>query len=129
VSITFECSGKQGALLYLPFPASREETTAHDDFSNWIVKHTDECLNVAKDLGYGVNRTEDIVLVTGRRLARSWFSVAFSEGRGLAEVSFRIEVFGEFGVRFMVQDVSGAELNPGPTGAVGFCTNLSLKTC
>ena len=120
VPITFECSGKQGALLYLPFPASREETTALDDFSNWIVKNTDECFKVAKDLGYGVNRMEDIILVTGRRLARSWISVAFSEGLGRAGVSFRIEVFGEFGVRFKVEDVSRGDINPGPTGEVGF---------
>jgi hypothetical protein len=120
--VTFVYSGKQGALLYLPFPADRKETIARGDFSKWLVKNIDDCLKVAEYLGCGINRMEDIILVTGRHLAKSWISVAFSESRGNSEVSLRIRMSGDSGVRFVVQDVSGGELKLGPTGAVGFCT-------
>jgi hypothetical protein len=128
-TVTFVCSGKQGALLYLPVLAEREETTARGDFSKWIIKNIDDCFKVAEDLGFGVSRIEDIVLVTGRHLAKSWVSAAFSSARGGAEVSFRTQVCGDFGVNLVERDVSGGELKLGPTGEVDFCTILSPDTC
>jgi len=80
--VTVSCSGKQGALLSLPFPAACEDTIAQGDFGRWLAKNIDCCMKVAEDLGLGVNRMEDIILVTGRHLARSWINVAFSDTRG-----------------------------------------------
>jgi hypothetical protein len=120
--VTFVCSGslKQGALLYLPFLADREETNARGDFSKWIIKNIDGCYKVAEDLGCGVNRMEDIILVTGRHLARSWVSAAFSSSCRGGEVSFRIRLSGDSGVHLVERDVSGGELKLGPTGEVSF---------
>jgi hypothetical protein len=110
-------------LLYLPFLADREETIARLDFRKWIVEHIDDCLKVANDLGYGVDRMEDIVLVTGRHLAKSWVSVAFPARRGTvqSEVSFRARVSGPSSVHFVHLDESGGELKLGPAGEVDFC--------
>jgi len=118
--VTFSCSGRQGALLCLPFPADLEETVAHGDFSKWIVKNIDDCLRVAEDLGCGISRMEDIVLVTGRHLARSWISVAFSESLGGSQVSFKVRASGDSNVHLEERDVRGGELKFGPSGEVSF---------
>ncbi len=72
---------------------------------------------------------EDIILITGRHLARSWASVAFSETRGGARVSFGVRVSPGpgFNVHLEERDVSGGELKLGPCGEVSFCTILSLN--
>src|SRR5712672_995559 len=90
--VTFSCSGRQGALLYLPFPAEREDTVALGDFGKWLIKNIYGCMRLAEERGLGVNRMEDIILVTGRHLARSWIRAVFSESRGGAEVSFVAQV-------------------------------------
>ena len=124
--MTFSCSGRQGALLSLPFPAEREDTIAHGDFGKWIVKNIYECIKVAEDLGLGVSRMEDIILVTGRHLARSWVNVAFSESQGRARVSFGVQVSGVSGVHLNERNMRGGELKLGPSGEVGFGT-ISLR--
>jgi hypothetical protein len=117
--ITITCdSGRQGAILSLPFEADREETIARGDFGEWIVKNIDDCLEFANGQGYSVGRTEDIMLVTGRHLARSWVSVAFPAGHREARVSFR-RISRRSGVHFVKQDDIGGELKLGPSGEVG----------
>lgn len=123
--VTFSCSERRGALLCLPFPADHEETVAHGDFSKWIVKNVDDCLRVAEDLGCGVNRMEDIILVTGRHLARSWISVAFSESLAGAQVSFNVRASGNSSVHLEERDVRGGELKLGPSGEVSFPITLN----
>ncbi len=70
---------------------------------------------------------EDIILITGRHLARSWASVAFSETRGDARVSFGVRVSPGFNLHLEERDVSGGELKLGPCGEVSFCTILGLN--
>ncbi|KAI0288769.1 hypothetical protein BC826DRAFT_1107508 [Russula brevipes] len=114
--VTVTCSGKQGALLSLPFPAEREDTVALGAFGEWLVKNIDHCLRIAEDRGLGIHRTEDIVLVTGRHLARSWINVAFSETRRGAQVCFGVIVSGTSGVHLEGRSISGGELKLGPSG-------------
>jgi hypothetical protein len=78
-------------------------------------------MRLAEDRGLGVNRMEDIILVTGRHLARSWARAVFSESRGGARVSFCVQVSGDSLVRLEERNVSGAQLKLGPNGEVGFC--------
>ena len=118
--VTFSCSGRQGALLYLPFPAEREDTVARGDFEKWIINNIYNCMRLAEERGLGVNRMEDIILVTGRHLARSWVRAIFSESRGGAEVSFVAQASGSSAVHIEERNVSGAQLEFGPNGEVGF---------
>ena len=120
--VTFSCSGRQGALLYLPFPAEREDTVALGDFGKWIVKNIHDCMRLAEERGLGVSRMEDIILVTGRHLARSWARAVFSESRGGGQVSFCVRVSGHSVVHLEERNVSGAQLDFGPNGRVGSCT-------
>jgi len=115
-SITFSCSGTKGALISLPVPAQCEDTIAHGDFSKWITRNIDDCMRLAEDLGWGVNRMEDIILVTGRHLAKSWVNVAFSESRRGAQVSFGVRVSGVSGVHLEERNGTGGELKLGPSG-------------
>jgi hypothetical protein len=78
-------------------------------------------MRLAEERGLGVNRMEDIIFVTGRHLARSWVRAVFSESRGGAEVSFIAQVSGDSIVHLEERNVSGAQLEFGPNGEVGFC--------
>jgi hypothetical protein len=78
---------------------------------------------------------EDIVLVTGCHLARSFANIAFSDSRGEEQVSFEVKVpdISEVEWRFPFEDVQGAALNVGPNGQVRFryfpvSTHLSTPT-
>jgi hypothetical protein len=117
----------RGALMYLPLPAERQETVARREFGEWIIENVDACFKIAVDLGYEVDRMEDIVLVTGCHLARSWVNIAFSESRGGAEVSFSVQVSGNSSVHFDEQHVRGRGLKLGPSGKVGFLTRFYLQ--
>ena len=110
--------------MYLPFLAKRQDTIAHGNFGEWMLENIDACFKVATDLGCGVNRMEDIILVTGCHLARSWVNVAFSENRGGAQVSFGVRVYGSSGVHFDEQNMSGRGLKLGPSGEVGVLHNF-----
>lgn len=123
--VTVTCSGKQGALLSLPLPAEREDTIARGDFGKWLVRHIDDCMKIADDLGLGINRMEDIILVTGRHLARSWVSVLFSEYRTGARVSFVAQPSGNnSGVRLQERSMTGGDLKLGPSGEVSFLFHI-----
>ena len=126
--VTFSCSGRQGALLYLPFPAERQDTVARGDFEKWIICNIYNCMRLAEERGLGVNRMEDIILVTGRHLARSWVRAVFSESRGGAGVSFVAQASGASVVHLEERNVSGAQLEFGPNGQVSFYTNPKNST-
>jgi hypothetical protein len=111
-------------------PAQREDTVARGDFAKYITKHIDVWFAFARDLGLGVTRMEDIVLVTGRDLARSWTNVAFSESQEGEQVSFGVQVTGTSDVQWQVslEDVRGAAVNNGPSGQVR-CLPSTVSRC
>jgi hypothetical protein len=102
--------------------AQREETFTHGDFAKCITKHIDVWFAFARELGLGVTRMEDIILVTGRDLARSWTNAVFSENDGGEQVSFGVQVAGNSNVLWQIslQDIRGAAVNCGPSGQVYF---------
>jgi hypothetical protein len=103
-------------------PAQCQDTISRGDFSKCICNRIDVWFQFARDLGLGVTRMEDIILVTGRDLARSWTNVAFSEDQGEEQVSFGVEVTGTSNVEWQVahRDIRGTALNFGPSGKVSF---------
>ena len=112
-------------MLSLPVPARREDTIARGKFGAWIVKHVDSWLAFCRSLGLGVERLEDIVLVTGCHRTRSYTNVAFSESRDGAQVSFGVRV-GVSGAditwQFSREQIGGVALNCGPSGDVRPCS-------
>ncbi len=85
-------------------------------------------MRFAEEEGLGVDRMEDIILVTGRHLARSWVRAVFSDSRGGAQVTFIARVSGASNVHLEERNVSGAQLELGPRGQVGFAPFLRLPT-
>ena len=75
-------------------------------------------MRVAEDLGVGVNRMEDIILVTGRHLARSWVNVIFSESQKGAQLSFVSQASGNSRVHLEERSATGGDLKLGPSGEV-----------
>jgi hypothetical protein len=102
-------------------PAQYANTIALGDFGKWLIKHIDVWFAFARSLGLGISRMEDIILVTGRHLARSSANVAFSESQVEEQVSFGA-ITDISGVNVMWQfsgkDIGGVEFNPGPDGQV-----------
>lgn len=109
-------------MLSLPFPAQREDTFALGDFGKWIIRHIDLWFAFAENLGLGIKRMQDIILVTGCHCAKSWVNVAFSEGHRDAEVSFEAQPSGVSGVNIGRRLVRGdVVLKLGPSGEVRLC--------
>ncbi|KAI9511932.1 hypothetical protein F5148DRAFT_1280314 [Russula earlei] len=94
-------SKRGGAVLSLPVHAQRQDTLARGDFGRWIVKHIDRWFVFARRLGLGIEHMEEIILVTGCDLTRSWANIVFLGGQTDAQASFGFE---------------GALLNQGPRG-------------
>lgn len=110
----------KGAVLSLPIQAKCEDTVALGDFGKWMISHIDRWFAWGRELGVGINRMEDIVLVTGAHLSRSWTNVAFLEDQTNAGVSFEFRVAADTGIDWNVSPdrITGALLNRGPIGKV-----------
>ena len=79
-------------MLSLPVDAQREDPRARGDFGRWIVRHIDSWFAFARGLGIGIEQMEDIVLVTGLHLTRSWANVAFLEGDTSGRATLGVKV-------------------------------------
>jgi hypothetical protein len=113
----------QGAVLRLPIQAKGEDTVANADFGKWIIRHIDCLFAWVQQLGLGISRMEDIVLVTGAHRTRSCTNVAFLGGQGDAQASFgaKVEHRGDIVAvnwNFSHERNRGAVLNRGRNGEV-----------
>ena len=118
---SFSCPRNEGAVLCLPIKAKREDTVARTKFGKWIISHIDCWFAWARQLELGVDRMEDIILVTGTHRTRSCANVAFPGGQRNAHVSFRAKVDHSGEIVTVKWQLShernrGAVLNCGPDG-------------
>ena len=104
--------------MSLPVSAQGEDTVAFGDFGKWMIKHIDAWFSFARGLGLGINRMEDIILVTGRHLTKSWVNVAFNQRRSDAGASFDVQVSGDGHISLEQEYVRGGDLGLGPSGRV-----------
>ena len=107
--------------MSLPVETRRVDTLAQDDFKQWIVKHIDSWFAFARNLRLGIQQMEEIILVTGCDLTRSWTNVAFLGGEIDARVSFGVRVGGpdnSINFQFSPENARGAVLSHGPEGTV-----------
>lgn len=116
-------------MLSIPVDAQRENTLARRDFGKWMIKHIDLWFLFAKNLGFGIEQMEEIVLVTGCDCTRSCMNVAFLEGQGDAQASFGVMPVtnpeASTNWKFSPARIRGALLNKGPEGKVCRCTLCS----
>jgi hypothetical protein len=107
--------------MCLPVPARREDTVARGEFQEWITKHIDRWFAFSQSLGLGIERMEDIVLVTGCHRTRSYANVAFSGSQDGAQVTFDVRVGGSGAeIKWNVprEQIRCVVLNCGPSGDV-----------
>jgi len=118
--LSFSCSRRRGAILSLPVPAQCKDTVVQKAFAKFILKHIDEWFAFAHERDFGIRR-EDIILVTGCHLAKTWATVAFQE-RG-EQLSFGARVSGSSDItwQFTPEGAGGVAFNLGPSGEVRFC--------
>jgi hypothetical protein len=118
----FSCS-RRGAILSLPLPAQSKDTAARAAFAKCIVKRIDYWYAFARDRDLGISR-EDIILVTGCHLARSWANIAFQESEDEEHVSLGVHTTGNSGVnwRFTPEGAGGTPYKLGSSGQVRLCT-------
>jgi len=79
-----------------------------------MLKHIEEWFTFAQER-VGIARREDIVLVTGRDLAKSWANVVFQEGD---DVTFEVRVTGDSRIewQFTLRGAGGVAHAIGPSG-------------
>jgi hypothetical protein len=101
-------------------PAQRKDTIAQDAFAKHICKNIYAWFAFVQERDLGVRNIRDIILVTGRDLARSSFNVAFSETQRGEQVSFGVRVTSPSNVEWEVShdDIRGAAVKSGPSGQV-----------
>ena len=100
-------------------PAQCKDTAARGDFAKCITKHINEWFAFARERGLGISR-EDIILVTGCHLARTWATIAFQEKE--EQVSFGVQTYGVSNAtwQFTRKGAKGVAYNLGPSGQVRF---------
>jgi hypothetical protein len=125
---------QQGAVLYLPVEAKRQDTVLQGEFGSWMIGHIDRWFAFSQWLGIGLENMEDIILVTGCDRTQSWTNIAFLGCDTDAHVSFGVEVstgHGEDGPevdikwRLSPDRIRGPELSRGPNGKV--CYGVTQK--
>ncbi|KAN0116119.1 hypothetical protein V8E52_006176 [Russula decolorans] len=118
--VTFKYNRTRGAaILSLPVTARREDTLALGDFKLWIVKHIDSWFAFARKLGLGIERIEEIILVTGCDRTKSWANIAFFGNQPDSQVSFGVRAEGpdpSIAFQFPLENARGAVLHHGPDG-------------
>ncbi|SRR6266478_6888263 len=91
--VTFSCTTTLGgAVSSFPVDVRRQDTYAQGDFGKWMIKHIDPWFAFSRSLGLGIEKMEDIVLVTGLHLTRSWANITFFESRPPGKASLEFEV-------------------------------------
>ena len=111
---SFSCTG-QGAVLSLPVEAQRKDVVDEGKFGKYMLRHIEEWFTFAQEHA-GIARREDIVLVTGRDLAKSWANIVFQEGDG--DVTFEVRVTGDSHIewKFPLGGAGGVAHAVGPRG-------------
>ena len=94
-----------------------------------MTKNIDSWLPWVRRLGVGIDRMEDIVLVTGTHRTRSWTNVAFPGGQVDGLVSFGANVTTRNDIvtvnwKFSHEYTRGAVMHYGPIGRVRHCLRL-----
>lgn len=104
-------------------PAQRKDTAVRGAFAKCIIKNIDHWFAFARERDLGISR-EDIILVTGCHLARSWANIVFQECPMEERVSFGVQVSGNSDVnwRFTPEGAAGVPFNLGPNGQVRIYT-------
>lgn len=110
---TYECwDQSHGALLYLPHGAHSEDAIRTRLFEDYIRDNADSWISWSKKEGLPVENVEDLILVTGYTLAKSWaiaaFDVTKSRDGDAATISLEVRVSDNGGSQFVWRNLHGS---------------------
>jgi len=94
--VTYRCRSL-GALLFLPHGAYRRDIIRKKAFEDYIRDHVVSWFAWTQDNKLGVERIEELILVSGCTLATSWAVVAFVDNTMEGEVSLASRTLGDTG--------------------------------
>jgi hypothetical protein len=106
--VTYNCRG-HGALLLLPHGSRRADIIRKEMFEDYMRDHVDSWLNWARNNKLGVERMEDLILVSGCTLVTSWAAAAFVDNNldSEAEISLASRLLNNVGASFVWGNVRG----------------------
>jgi hypothetical protein len=109
---TYECwAQSHGALLSLPHGASSEDVIRTKLFEDYIRDNVDSWLRWTKKEGLPVENMEDLILVTGCTLAKSWAVAAFdgtmSRDEDTTTISLEARKSDDGGAQFVWRNIRG----------------------
>jgi hypothetical protein len=97
---TYSCNRRHGALLTIPYDGVHEDVIRTKVFEDYIRDNADNWFAFARRNNLGVDRMEDLILVTGCTLVTSWGTAAFYDNLSDAEFSLRIQTLPHGGAMF-----------------------------
>jgi hypothetical protein len=99
-----------GALLSLPNGGHHEDVIRAQAFEHYIRGQVDKWFNWAQNNGLGVERMEDLILVSGCTLVTSWAAAAFVDDTMDAEISLASRTLNNGGASFVWSNIRGRVL-------------------
>jgi hypothetical protein len=99
-----------GTLLSLPNGGRHEDVIRAQVFEDYIQDHVDSWLTWAQKNRLGVERVEDLILVSGCTLVTSWAAAAFVDDSMDAEISLASRTLNNGGANFVWSNIRGRVL-------------------
>ena len=91
----------RGALLSLPNGGCRQNIIRTKAFEDYIRDHVDEWFNWARNNKLGVERMEDLILVSGCTMVTSWAAAVFVDNTFKTEISLASRLLSNVGASFV----------------------------
>jgi hypothetical protein len=119
---TYKCRGP-GALLSLPHDGYRQDVIRTKVFEDYIRDHVVSWFDWSKRTGLGVERMEDLILVTGCTMVTSWGAIAFVDQSQEAEISLAVQALPNGGGSYAWNKIHRAAYHNSPVRFPGcFCS-------
>jgi hypothetical protein len=96
--------------LSLPNGGHHEDVIRAQPFEDYIEDYVDSWFTWAKKNRLGVERVEDLILVSGCTLVTSWAAAAFVDDAMDAEISLKSRTFNSSGASFVWSNIRGSVL-------------------
>jgi hypothetical protein len=127
--VTYDCRG-HGALLFLPHGGRRADIIRTKVFEDYIRDHVVSWFTWAQKNQQGIERMEDLILVSGCTLVSSWAAAAFVYNDMEAKVSLARRTLSNGGEYFVWSNIRGSveyhDSNVNPVRYPGIVTRHAL---
>ena len=121
-----------GAVLSLPNGGQHEDVIRAQVFEDYIQAHVESWFTWARKNRLGVERVEDLILVSGCTLVTSWAAAEFVDDNMDAEISLASRTLNNGGASFVWSNIRGRVLyhnsRSGPVRSSGYVQSTRIDT-